>query len=104
MCGVHAMVVMPSDDAIRAIANDISRFFAPSSIPGSRWLCRSINFSLSVRPHHWRQDDHGHCQFLCRLELAIVRLEFEMVIAWIPDPMAFPYYSPSAEQFNWQIR
>ena len=28
---------------MRAIANDISRSFAPSSIPGSRWQCRSIN-------------------------------------------------------------
>src|SRR5262245_21314582 len=45
MCGVHAIVLMPSDDATQAIANDISRSFEPSSIPGSRWQCRSINLS-----------------------------------------------------------
>jgi len=44
MCGVQAMVLMPSADAMRAMANDMARSFEPSSIPGSRWQCRSIKF------------------------------------------------------------
>src|SRR5260370_15700845 len=43
MCGVHTIVLIPSDAAMRAIANDVSRSLATSSIPGSKWQCRSIN-------------------------------------------------------------
>ena len=42
MCGVQAIVRMPSATAIRAISSDVSRSGAPSSIPGRRWQCRSI--------------------------------------------------------------
>jgi hypothetical protein len=52
MCGVQAIVLMPSAAASRAIANDMARSFEPSSIPGSRWECRSINLSPDLRRRH----------------------------------------------------
>jgi hypothetical protein len=36
-------VVILSSHDIRAISSDISRFFAPSSMAGIMWQCRSIN-------------------------------------------------------------
>ena len=42
MCGVHAVVRMPSAAAMRAISSDIASSVAPSSMPGSRWQWRSI--------------------------------------------------------------
>jgi hypothetical protein len=49
MCGVQAIVLMPSAAASRAIANDMARSFEPSSIPGSKWECRSIKLSPDFR-------------------------------------------------------
>src|SRR4051812_26502795 len=46
MCGVHAMSVMPSATAMRAISSDMSRLREPSSMPGRIWLWRSITGRL----------------------------------------------------------
>src|SRR5215210_171587 len=50
MCGVHAMVVMPSSTAMRAICSDMSRLRDPSSMPGRMWLWRSITAGVLLAP------------------------------------------------------
>ena len=42
MCGVHAVMRMPSATAMRAISSDVASSGAPSSMPGSMWQWRSI--------------------------------------------------------------
>ena len=42
MCGVHAVVRMPSATAMRAISREVASSGEPSSMPGSRWQWRSI--------------------------------------------------------------
>jgi hypothetical protein len=50
MCGVHATVLIPSATNILAMASDISSSRAPSSMPGSKWLCKSIMLSAPTPP------------------------------------------------------
>jgi hypothetical protein len=61
--------VTPCAIAARAIANDIVKFSAPSSTPGSKWQCRSItpqtpqkaDFQGFLPTTMWRQDGVIEC-------------------------------------------
>jgi hypothetical protein len=54
MCGVQAITVTPCATAARAIANDTDKFCAPSSTPGSKWQCRSINGRAPQKDYFWK--------------------------------------------------
>src|SRR5262245_20653341 len=60
---------MPSARAIRAISSDIAKFFEPSSIPGKRWQCKSINLCPQLTAAIPRRYFEVHIQ--CRLQWAI---------------------------------
>src|SRR5215813_9191112 len=49
-CGVATTCVIPSAIALSAMASDSSMVFAPSSIPGRIWQCRSIIALRSAPP------------------------------------------------------
>ena len=63
------MVLIPSDAAMRAMANDVARSFAPSSIPGSKWQCRSINLPPHLSSRKARE--HVHPPTAKRLDLTM---------------------------------
>ena len=73
MCGVHAMMRMPSAAAMRAISSDVASSGEPSSMPGSMWqwrsiigdyrVCRGIPSARSLHAtmeHHARQRREPH--------------------------------------------
>ncbi len=72
MCGVQAVTAMPSATAARAIASEISRSDAPSSMSGSRWQVNhgrgragrraaAIVVSMGMEGGNGRKSKQGRC-------------------------------------------